>query len=171
MRLKPRVGCDDRAVMEAAQIPWRRIGELLVGNGLITEQELEEALAEQASTNERLGEILVARRLVSSLDLTNVLMDQLGRELMDEEGSGSLGELRQLPSKRGRAAASESDPARDPTVAEHLEQLRRRSLQTRRNLEQAWEDLQRLRTVVSEREARISQLEAERASPRSSPEI
>ncbi len=44
--------------MEAARVPWRRLGEVLVGRGLITEQELERALAEQASTGERLGEIL-----------------------------------------------------------------------------------------------------------------
>jgi hypothetical protein len=33
--------------MKAARVPWRRLGEVLVGHGLITEQELERALAEQ----------------------------------------------------------------------------------------------------------------------------
>ena len=75
--------------MEAAHLPWRPLGELFVARGLITEAELETALAEQAATSKRLGEILVDRGLVSGPDLTSVLMEQLGVEISKEEGFGS----------------------------------------------------------------------------------
>jgi hypothetical protein len=75
--------------VEAAHVPWRPLGELFVGRGLITESELETALVEQAATGKRLGEILVDRGLVSGPDLTSALMDQLGVEISKEEGYGS----------------------------------------------------------------------------------
>jgi hypothetical protein len=77
------------ANVEAASVPWRPLGEWFVGRGLITEAELETALAEQAATGKRLGEILVERGLVSGPDLTAALMDQLGVEISREEGFGS----------------------------------------------------------------------------------
>lgn len=77
------------ANVESAQVPWRPLGELFVSRGLISEAELETALAEQAATGKRLGEILVDRGLVSGPDLTAALMDQLGVELAKEEGFGS----------------------------------------------------------------------------------
>jgi chromosome segregation ATPase len=75
--------------VEAAHVPWRPLGELFVERGLISELDLEEALAEQASTKERLGEILVRRNLISSPELTEALMEQLGREVAKEKGFGS----------------------------------------------------------------------------------
>jgi hypothetical protein len=78
-----------KANVEAAQIPWRPLGELFVNRGLISQAELETALAEQAATGKRLGEILVDRGLVSGPDLTSALMDQLGVEISKEEGFGS----------------------------------------------------------------------------------
>ena len=67
--------------MEAASLPWRPIGELFVARGVITHDQLEEALAEQAASGKRLGEILVDRQLVSSPELTQTLMEQLGRQV------------------------------------------------------------------------------------------
>ena len=75
--------------MEAASIPWRPIGELFVEKGLISQAQLEEALAEQEATGHRLGEILVKRNLISSPELTQALMEQLGREVAKEEGFGT----------------------------------------------------------------------------------
>ena len=75
--------------MEAASIPWRPIGELFVEKGLISQAQLEEALAEQEATGQRLGEILVKRNLISSPELTQALMEQLGREVAKEEGFGT----------------------------------------------------------------------------------
>ena len=81
--------CVDDTLVEAAQIPWRPIGELFVEKGLISEEQLEGALAEQAATGRRLGEILVKQNLISSPELTQVLMEQLGREVAKEEGFGT----------------------------------------------------------------------------------
>src|SRR5438105_7254091 len=75
--------------MEAAHITWRPLGELFVERGLITQDELEEALVEQRETRKRLGTILVGRGLVSGPELTSVLVDQLGMELTKESGYGS----------------------------------------------------------------------------------
>ena len=49
--------------MEAARIPWRPLGRVLVEQGLLSEDELERALEEQALTGRRLGETLVDVRL------------------------------------------------------------------------------------------------------------
>ena len=75
--------------MEAAHVTWRPLGELFVERGLITQDELEEALVEQHRTRKRLGAILVSRGLVSGPELTSVLVDQLGMELTKESGFGS----------------------------------------------------------------------------------
>ena len=75
--------------MEAASILWRPIGELFVARRLITEEQLEQALAEQAATGQRLGETLVKQSLITSPELTQALMEQLGREVAKEDGFGS----------------------------------------------------------------------------------
>jgi predicted nucleic acid-binding Zn-ribbon protein len=71
--------------MEAAQVTWRPLGELIVERGLITQEQLEDALLEQKITRKRLGTILVDRGIVSADQLTNSLVDQIGVEdLLDE---------------------------------------------------------------------------------------
>jgi len=75
--------------VEAAQLPWLPIGELFVQKGLISAEQLETALAEQAATGTRLGEILVKHNLISSPELTQALMEQLGREVAKEDGFGT----------------------------------------------------------------------------------
>ena len=63
--------------MEAAHnIPWRPLGRLLVEQGLISEDELERSLAEQASTGRPLGETLVELGFVSRVDLAGVISEQ-----------------------------------------------------------------------------------------------
>jgi hypothetical protein len=76
--------------MEAASLsPWRPIGHYLVQRGLITEAELEQALAEQRESGLRLGEILVARGWVSGPALAAAVSEQLGVELETESGFGA----------------------------------------------------------------------------------
>ncbi len=96
--------------VEAASVPWRPLGELFVSRGLITEAELETALAEQAATGRRLGEILVDRGLVSGPDLTSALMDQLGLEISKEEGFGS-GLWAEIKRRHKRVRRDDSDHA------------------------------------------------------------
>jgi hypothetical protein len=90
-------------------MPWRPLGQLLVERGLITEVELEEALAEHASSGKRLGEVLVKRGLVSGPDLTQTLMEQLGVELKKEEGFGS-GLWAAIKERHPRGAEGEEEP-------------------------------------------------------------
>jgi hypothetical protein len=75
---------------------------------LISEAELETALAEQAATGKRLGEILVDRGLVSGPDLTSALMDQLGVEISKEEGFGS-GLWAEIKRRHRRGVKSDDD--------------------------------------------------------------
>ena len=100
--------------MEAAHITWRPLGELFVERGLITQDELEEALVEQRETRKRLGTILVGRGLVSGPELTSVLVDQLGMELTKESGFGSglWDEIRRRhPRANDRVPAEPTAPA------------------------------------------------------------
>ena len=75
--------------VEAARVPSRLLGELLVEDGLITADELEKALTAQAESGKRLGEVLVECRLVSGPELTAALMQQMGVEMSTQEGFGS----------------------------------------------------------------------------------
>ena len=73
--------------MEAAalQFPWRQLGELLVAEELLTEDELEQALAEQASTGRLLGQIIVNNGYLSAFSLARVLSEQHGVHLQARE--------------------------------------------------------------------------------------
>jgi type IV pilus assembly protein PilB len=55
-----------------------RLGRLLIDNGLITEDALNNALADQAASGERLGHYLVEKGLVQESDLVRLLSDQYG---------------------------------------------------------------------------------------------
>jgi type IV pilus assembly protein PilB len=55
-----------------------RLGELILRAGLITEQQLQQALAEQKRTGGRLGSILVASGFVQEEDITELLSEQYG---------------------------------------------------------------------------------------------
>lgn len=69
--------------MESASLsnPWRSLGTLLVGEGLLTEIQLELALAEQRRSGRMLGQILVDFGYVTGLSLARVLAEQHGVEL------------------------------------------------------------------------------------------
>jgi chitinase len=66
---------------------WRRIGELLVLRGLLAEEDVRNALAEQKRSGRRLGQILVARGVISEAALDSTLAEQAGR-LQHEPGFG-----------------------------------------------------------------------------------
>lgn len=71
----------------ALQFPWRQLGELLVAEELLTEDELEQALSEQATTGRLLGQILVANGYLSAFSLARVLSEQHGVQLSPKEGA------------------------------------------------------------------------------------
>jgi hypothetical protein len=85
---------------------WRPLGELLVERALISTDQLEHALAEQAQSGRRLGEIIVAAGLVSRERLTQVLLEQCGLDLSTQDGFGSG--LRGQLERRGVDTAVES---------------------------------------------------------------
>jgi hypothetical protein len=70
----------------ALQFPWRQLGELLVAEELLTEDELEQALSEQATSGRLLGQILVANGYLSAFSLARVLSEQHGVQLSPKEG-------------------------------------------------------------------------------------
>jgi hypothetical protein len=58
------------------EVPYRRIGSILVERGLISDAELARALAEQDSSGRLLGEILVSSFGVTRVDLADALAEQ-----------------------------------------------------------------------------------------------
>jgi hypothetical protein len=58
------------------EIPYRRIGAILVEWNLITEEQLADALAEQHRSGSLLGEILVSMYGISRVDLADALAEQ-----------------------------------------------------------------------------------------------
>jgi type IV pilus assembly protein PilB len=77
--------------MEASQSPVvtaisarrRRLGALLVADGLVSQHQIEAVLARQHGERRRLGEVLVREGLVSEHDLVEVLAAQLRLEVAD----------------------------------------------------------------------------------------
>lgn len=70
-------------------VSWKPLGVLLVDRGLLTLEELDDALEEQSRTGERLGAILVRRKVIAGVVLTTILAEQVGVELETQRGYGS----------------------------------------------------------------------------------
>ena len=73
--------------MEAAHQPWPALGSLLVRDGLLTEEELQEALEAQRDSGKRLGEILVERGSVTRTQVARLLAEQVEMPLVELEES------------------------------------------------------------------------------------
>lgn len=56
----------------------KRLGDLLVENGIISQEQLQEALAEQRKTKRRLGDLLISQGYITEQQLIEVLEFQLG---------------------------------------------------------------------------------------------
>jgi hypothetical protein len=56
---------------------WRRLGEIFVDRGFVSQEELEQALERQSQTGERLGEALVAQGVISKFELAGALAEQM----------------------------------------------------------------------------------------------
>jgi type IV pilus assembly protein PilB len=61
----------------------KKLGEILVEEGLITREQLEEALLEQSRTDHLLGRILIDRKMVREADLMAALAKQIGYRFVD----------------------------------------------------------------------------------------
>lgn len=62
---------------------YQRLGDLLISNGLITEQQLNEALAIQKQVQKRLGTVLIEYGFISEPQLIEALELQLGVDFVD----------------------------------------------------------------------------------------
>jgi len=88
---------------------------LLVDEGLLTSEQLEAALDNQATTGRRLGEIAVEFGFVSHMALSRVLSAQYGVELKSETGFGAG--LRAELERRHDKGDDSATPAPDFIVA------------------------------------------------------
>lgn len=79
--------------MEAARFPWPALGVLLIRDGLVSREELEEVLALQGDDRERrissmrLGDVLVERGIVTSAQVARLLAEQHELPFVDLEDS------------------------------------------------------------------------------------
>ena len=69
--------------MTAISAGRRRLGALLVADGLVSQHQIEAALARQQIDRRRLGDVLVREGLVSEADLVEALAAQLRLEVAD----------------------------------------------------------------------------------------
>jgi hypothetical protein len=63
-------------VAKVRRMTKKRLGELLVDEGLITDDQVQEALADQKKTGELLGEVLVRKSYVTERDIARTLATQ-----------------------------------------------------------------------------------------------
>lgn len=76
---------------------WR-LGEILIKRDLITEEQLNKALAKQAESGEPVGKLLVKMGFISEQTLLSVLAEQLGLECVDlTECKIDLGAVAMIP--------------------------------------------------------------------------
>ena len=60
-----------------------KLGQILVKNKIISEEQLEQALTRQSETGESLGRVLIDLKMVSEGALTSILARQIGLKYVD----------------------------------------------------------------------------------------
>ena len=125
-------------VPDAPQHKGTPLGALLVGRGILSEDQLGEALTAQSSRGERLGDVLVEFGLISERELAGALAEQAGLETidlsrteLDPELADLLSEelaweLRSIPVRRdgNRVDVATADPLRPDLLARLLDAVR-----------------------------------------------
>ncbi|CAH1536873.1 MSHA biogenesis protein MshE [Vibrio rotiferianus] len=61
----------------------KRLGDLLIEEGIVTEEQVQQALASQHDTGQKLGDALIALGFISEKQMLNFLSQQLGLPLID----------------------------------------------------------------------------------------
>ena len=61
----------------------KRLGDILISDGLLTQEQLEEALTQQKQTHERLGAVLIEYGYITEKELIDALRNQLGIDFID----------------------------------------------------------------------------------------
>lgn len=153
----------------APAFSWQPLGRLFVEKGILTEEQLEQALADQAANGGRLGERLVELGYVSSTALARVLAEQYGVELTLDTGFGTglFAELERR--QRGETLLLQEHVATTPRRAERRRGERRRGAQPLAALVEQWAKLAaaearvaELESAIRERDARIAELGSRR---------
>lgn len=166
--------------MDAAN-PWRPIGTLLVEQGVLTQAELETALAEQQRTGRKLGEIIVEQGFASSPAVTRALATQSGLDVSAEGGFGTgLWSEIERRHKERRERETESKAPREHLIMEfpggtvrasdraapeeghsdlesRLEERTRRAAELEAALAEARAELGSLRTRLAERAREVAE--------------
>src|SRR5271165_4984013 len=62
---------------------YRRLGELLVERAVITERQLQVALAQQRVSKRKLGDLLVERGVADEMSIARCLADQYSHPIVD----------------------------------------------------------------------------------------
>lgn len=75
---------------------YTRLGDLLVGNGSITDKQLQEALDIQKKNGKRLGDILRDNHIITENQVIEALMNQLGLEFIDLNAYSIASDMAQL---------------------------------------------------------------------------
>ena len=149
-------------------ISWKPLGELLVERGLLTTEELDDALREQEATGERLGAILVARKAVPSVVLTTLLAEQVGVPLETQSGFGS-GLFSKIAERHGTAVPEAAQPL--PAAATSAGNSSRSAIAAESSdpayvLSALRAELELLRAQNAQLAEELAELETKHASPR-----
>jgi acyl-CoA synthetase (AMP-forming)/AMP-acid ligase II len=158
--------------------PRRLLGLLLIEMGVITPEQLEEALTVQARTGERLGDVLIELGYTSRLAIHDALAEQSELFLEPESGYGT-GLREKLVRKEGRGKPTAADEVagdepldnvlvlRPDKQDEEMQSLLASLAERERLLTEADEHVRALEAEVDERradaEARAAELEDARA--------
>lgn len=94
----------------------RRLGDIFVERGLISDEQLQEALAVQRDTGGKLGEILVELGFITRVALAGVISEQWDELRVTERG-------RKTAEVQARAASSGASTVVEAALRERLEAL------------------------------------------------
>ena len=70
-------------MVQIAKLIRKKMGEVLVDEGLVKEEQVQEALRRQRATGEGFGEVLVSMGFVSEVDIARTLVKQSGLPYID----------------------------------------------------------------------------------------
>jgi hypothetical protein len=146
-------------VAAAPAFSWQPLGRLFVEKGILTEEQLARALADQTANGGRLGERLVELGYVSSTALARVLAEQYGVELTLDTGFGT-GLFAELERRQRGETLLLQEHAVAPRRAERRRGERRRGTQPLAALVEQWAKLAAAEARVAELEAAIRERDA-----------
>jgi hypothetical protein len=131
--------------MDTAASP-RRLGDIFVERGLITSEQLTEALAEQRESGAKLGEILVEKEFVTRVALAGVIAEQ-----WDAAGVTAAG--RKNAETAARVGAATTSGVVEIALRERLEALTADLAARNQRIEQQGATIDALLRRISELEA------------------